>query len=86
MSELDPTFVDDFACRWLEAWNRHDGRGVAQLCTEGVSFTDPAIGTVHGRAAVTEWVETALTALMTSPRTEEQFIGLNHAPGGAAAR
>lgn len=57
-SALDPAFVEDFAHRWLDAWNRQDGTGVAALCTEDVEFTDPAIGTVHGRAAVVAWVET----------------------------
>lgn len=55
---LEADFVTDFTHHWMEAWNRHDGAGVAALCTEDVEFTDPAIGTVHGRAAVSEWVRT----------------------------
>ena len=55
---LDPTFLDDFAHLWIEEWNRHDGDALAVLCTADVEFTDPAIGTVHGRAAVAEWVRT----------------------------
>lgn len=57
-ASLDQDFVTDFSHRWMEAWNRHDGEGVAALCTEEVEFTDPALGTVRGRAAVAEWVRT----------------------------
>lgn len=53
---LDPAFLDDFLHRWLDAWNRRDAEGLAALCTEDVEFFDPAIQTVHGRAAVAEWV------------------------------
>jgi steroid delta-isomerase-like uncharacterized protein len=53
---LDPAFVEDFSHRWLDAWNKHDGDALAQLVTEDVEFTDPAIGTVHGRAPVAHWV------------------------------
>ena len=56
-STLDPAFLDDYAHRWLDAWNRHDGRALAELCTEDVDFFDPAIGTIQGRAAVANWVE-----------------------------
>jgi steroid delta-isomerase-like uncharacterized protein len=53
---LDAAFLDDFAHRWADAWNAHDGEALAALCTEDVEFFDPAIETVHGRAAVAEWV------------------------------
>lgn len=55
---LEREFLDDFAHRWLEAWNRHDPDALAALCTEDVEFFDPAIGTVHGRPAVADWVRT----------------------------
>jgi len=55
---IDEAFLHDFAQRWLDAWNRHDADGLAALCTEDVEFTDPAIGTVHGRRAVADWVRT----------------------------
>ena len=55
---LDPAFLDDFAHRWLDEWNRHDDEALAHLCTDDVEFTDPAIGTVYGRAAVAGWVRT----------------------------
>jgi steroid delta-isomerase-like uncharacterized protein len=57
---LDLAFLDDFAHRWLDAWNRHDGRAVAGLCTPDVEFFDPAIQTVHGREAVAGWVDTCV--------------------------
>jgi steroid delta-isomerase-like uncharacterized protein len=53
---LELAFLDDFSHRWMEAWNRYDGQGVAALCTEDIAFYDPAIGTIDGRAAVANWV------------------------------
>lgn len=53
---LDAAFLQDFSHRWLEAWNNHDGEALAQLVAEDVEFFDPAIGTVHGRPPVAEWV------------------------------
>ena len=55
---LDRGFLVDFGHRWLDAWNVHDPEALAELCSEDVEFTDPAIGTVHGRAAVAGWVRT----------------------------
>jgi steroid delta-isomerase-like uncharacterized protein len=55
-SLLDEPFLADFAHRWLDAWNRRDAGGLAALCTEDVEFFDPAIGTVHGRGAVADWL------------------------------
>jgi steroid delta-isomerase-like uncharacterized protein len=59
---LDAGFLDDFSHRWLDAWNRRDGRALGELCTEDVEFFDPAIQTVHGRAAVAAWVAQCATA------------------------
>ena len=56
---LDAAFLDDFSHRWMKAWNNHDGEALAQLVTEDVEFFDPAIGTVHGRPPVSEWVRIA---------------------------
>lgn len=53
---LDAEFLDDFSHRWMEAWNNRDGSALAELVTEDVEFFDPAIGTVHGRGPVAEWV------------------------------
>jgi steroid delta-isomerase-like uncharacterized protein len=59
---LDRAFITDFSHRWLEAWNRQDGHGLAELCTDDIAFADPAIGEVHGRDAVATWVETCARA------------------------
>ena len=56
--KLSVAFLDDFTHRWMEAWNNHDGNALAQLVTEDVEFFDPAIGTVHGRGPVSDWVRT----------------------------
>jgi hypothetical protein len=53
---LDFDFVVSFAMRWGEVWATRDAEGLAALCTEDVEFTDPALGTVRGRAAVAEWL------------------------------
>jgi steroid delta-isomerase-like uncharacterized protein len=60
---LSEDFVREFAERWMSAWNERDAEGVAALCTEDVEFTDPAVGTVHGRAAVADWVRSCERAL-----------------------
>jgi len=59
---LTREFVEDFAGRWLEAWNRRDRTALAELCTEDVEFFDPAIGTVHGRRAVADWLDACARA------------------------
>jgi steroid delta-isomerase-like uncharacterized protein len=59
---LERSFIEEFGHRWLDAWNRYDGQALAQLCTEDVEFTDPAIGTVRGRAPVADWVKTCARA------------------------
>jgi steroid delta-isomerase-like uncharacterized protein len=59
---LDPTFLDEFAHQWFDAWNRRDGGALGTLCTEDVEFFDPAIGTIHGRDAVANWVRTCAQA------------------------
>ena len=59
---LERDFLDDFAHRWLDGWNRHGAEALAALCTEDVEFFDPAIETVHGRRAVADWVRTCSRA------------------------
>jgi steroid delta-isomerase-like uncharacterized protein len=59
---LDRAFLDDFSHRWMAAWNDRDAEGLAALCTEDVEFFDPAIGTVHGRPPVADWVRTCARA------------------------
>jgi steroid delta-isomerase-like uncharacterized protein len=38
---LDPSFVEEWGKRYLEAWNSLDADGVAALCTEEVTWSDP---------------------------------------------
>ena len=55
---VDRAFVEDWAARYLEAWNSGDGSAVASLCTEDVSWFDPGLPeVVHGRDAVRQFVE-----------------------------
>src|SRR3954470_23399151 len=53
---LDTTFLHEFSERWLGAWNRRDGAALGELCTDDVQYFDPAVGELHGRAAVAELV------------------------------
>lgn len=53
---LSESFITEFGHRWLVAWNDRDGEALAALCTDDVEFFDPAIQTVHGRAAVADWL------------------------------
>ena len=57
-SSLDPSFVADWAGRYVDAWNRGDGAALAALCTEDVTWTDPGLpAPVQGRGAVRGFVE-----------------------------
>jgi steroid delta-isomerase-like uncharacterized protein len=57
--ELEPEFVEDWAQRFLDSWNALDGRAVASLCTEDITWRDPALPeSVWGRDGVREFVET----------------------------
>lgn len=60
---LDPAFIADWAPRYLEAWNAGDGDAVASMCSEDVSWDDPALPeTAHGRDGVRRFVEQTLRA------------------------
>ena len=59
---LDRQFLEEFGQRWVDAWHAYDGEALGRLCTEDVEFTDPAIGTVHGRGPVADWVRTCARA------------------------
>jgi steroid delta-isomerase-like uncharacterized protein len=55
--QLDREFVDDWARRYLGAWNAHDPDAVASLCTDDVVWTDPSLAApAHGRAGVRAFV------------------------------
>jgi steroid delta-isomerase-like uncharacterized protein len=60
---LDPAFMQDWAARYLDAWNAGDAEAIAATCTEDVTWYDPALPeTVHGRAAVRTFVEQTFRA------------------------
>jgi steroid delta-isomerase-like uncharacterized protein len=40
---VDREFVEDFARRWLAAWNTHDVEAIVALCAEDVTLDDPAL-------------------------------------------
>jgi steroid delta-isomerase-like uncharacterized protein len=46
---LDPAFLEDWAARYLVAWNSHDVESIVAMCTEDVIWDDPALpDTYHG--------------------------------------
>jgi steroid delta-isomerase-like uncharacterized protein len=54
---LDQEFLEEFAERWWAAWNAHDGRAVAELCTEDVTNEGPALGRdIRGREEMVGYV------------------------------
>ena len=54
---LDRGFVEDWAQRYLEAWNAHDADGVASLCTEDIVWNDPGLPSpARGREGVRDFV------------------------------
>jgi steroid delta-isomerase-like uncharacterized protein len=59
----DPTFVEDWGKRYLEAWNSLDADGVAAMCTEDVAWNDPALPEpAHGREGVRAFVRATADA------------------------
>ena len=62
-SHLDADFLEEWAHRYLEAWNSHDAEAVASMCTEDVIWNDPALpGPARGREAVRAFVEATAKA------------------------
>ena len=62
-AQLDPAFVEEWAKRYLEAWNSLDPDGVAAMCTEDVAFKDPGLPErVHGRDEVRAFVRATAQA------------------------
>jgi steroid delta-isomerase-like uncharacterized protein len=59
---LDPAFVDDFADRWLVAWNHGDTDAIANLCAEDIEYLDPWIGLLRGRRAVADRIAVCFRA------------------------
>lgn len=56
---LDEDFLRSFSARWHAAWNSHDHRQVAALCTDDVEWHDPSLPEPgHGVAAIAGLMET----------------------------
>jgi steroid delta-isomerase-like uncharacterized protein len=54
---LEREFVEDFARRYMEAWESRDPDRLAELCAEGVVWCDPALREpLHGRDGVRRFV------------------------------
>lgn len=54
---LDRAFINDWAGRYLRAWNAHDPGAVASLCTEDIVWSDPSLAQpAQGRAGVSDFV------------------------------
>lgn len=46
---------------YIDAWNRHDGAGVASFMTEGCVYEDVALGETHtGRDDIRDWVNSMI--------------------------
>jgi steroid delta-isomerase-like uncharacterized protein len=55
---VDPAFVEDFAERWLEAWNSHDPEKLLALMTDDIVYDDSAWPkTMHGHGDVRAFLE-----------------------------
>ena len=60
---LDRAFVEDWARRFADAWNRLDPDGVAAFCTEDVVWEDPTLPrTAHGREDVRAFIRASAQA------------------------
>jgi hypothetical protein len=55
--QLDTGFLEDWGERFVAAWNGHDPGAVAALCTDDVSWSDPALvgSPTSGLAAVRDF-------------------------------
>src|SRR5205823_4047251 len=54
-------FLDDWAGRYLIAWNTHDVGSIVAMCTEDVIWNDPALPeTYHGRDGLRRFIGATL--------------------------
>jgi steroid delta-isomerase-like uncharacterized protein len=59
---VDAAFVRSFTQRWVDGWNAHDADSLLALCTDDVSWEDPAAPEIaHGHAEVREFLQTIWT-------------------------
>jgi steroid delta-isomerase-like uncharacterized protein len=55
---VDREFVDDFAQRWLDAWNSHEPERVLEMLDEDIVYDDSAWPrTMRGKADVREFLD-----------------------------
>jgi steroid delta-isomerase-like uncharacterized protein len=60
---IDRAFVEEFAERWLEAWNSHDAEKVLAMMAEDIVYDDSAWPrTMRGHADVRTFLEHTWTA------------------------
>ena len=56
-------FVRDFADRWIAAWNSRDPDQILALCSDDISYADPAFEEeAHGKEAARRLVEETIAA------------------------
>jgi steroid delta-isomerase-like uncharacterized protein len=54
---IDHAFLEDWAARYLTAWNAHDVEAILAMCTEDVVWDDPALPeTYHGHEGVRRFI------------------------------
>ena len=62
-SALSQSFVREFAARYLASWNDHNAEAMADLVTEDIVWTDPALPEpARGIAAVQEFMRASWQA------------------------
>jgi steroid delta-isomerase-like uncharacterized protein len=58
VATIDRAFLEEFAPRWLDAWNSHDADRVLACMAEGIVYDDDAWPTtMHGHAEVRVFLE-----------------------------
>lgn len=63
-TEVDPAWVEDFAGRWLAAWNSHEPDRLLELMTEDIVYDDSAWPeTMRGHGDVRAFLDWAWRAM-----------------------
>ena len=76
-------WVEEFAQRWLAAWNSHEPEGLLELMTEDIVYDDSAWPeTMRGHADVRRFLDYTWTAF---PDMTFESAGPAHLAAGAAA-
>jgi steroid delta-isomerase-like uncharacterized protein len=62
--DLDPAWMEEFAKRWLDAWNSHEPERLLALMTEDIVYDDSAWPTtMRGHADVRAFLDSSWTAI-----------------------